>query len=318
MSGAIGAFATKDGVPSGGLIFDLKGRAPDVENLELAGPVLYLYRKEYRDSAGAGRWARGNTVGAVFVPHGTDVVFHNPSGVGVGAPTSAGLFGGYPGNTNTLHQKRGTDLEEWFARGDIPSDLNQLGGTLRRLQPRETGVEQKPGDAHLFLQSAGAGYGDPLLREPERVAEDVVLGYVSVEMAHELYGVVIDEAGAVDEAATKARRRAIRAERIGGGEPREIAERDGERVTETLIIDAGRLTCRMCGTDTGDAAAPYKEGLRRRDLPITAGGPLIDAPSNYVDAEFELRQFACPGCGTLVENEVARVGDPVLSDIELA
>jgi len=29
------------------------------------------------------------------------------------------------------------------------------------------------------------------------------------------------------------------------------------------------------------------------------------------------RQFFCPGCGALVENEVARVEDPVLRDIEL-
>jgi len=29
------------------------------------------------------------------------------------------------------------------------------------------------------------------------------------------------------------------------------------------------------------------------------------------------RQFFCPGCGALVENEVARAEDPVLRDIEL-
>ena len=29
------------------------------------------------------------------------------------------------------------------------------------------------------------------------------------------------------------------------------------------------------------------------------------------------RQFSCPGCGTLIENEVAIASDPVLKDIEL-
>jgi acetone carboxylase gamma subunit len=30
------------------------------------------------------------------------------------------------------------------------------------------------------------------------------------------------------------------------------------------------------------------------------------------------RQFFCPGCGALIENEIAREGDEVLRDIELA
>jgi acetone carboxylase gamma subunit len=29
------------------------------------------------------------------------------------------------------------------------------------------------------------------------------------------------------------------------------------------------------------------------------------------------RQFCCPGCGALIENEIARADDPVLRDIEL-
>lgn len=316
MSGAIGAFATKDGVPSGGLIFDLKGRAPDVETLELGAPVLYLYRREYADSAGVGRWARGNSVGAAFVPHGTDAVFHNPSGVGVGVPISTGLFGGFPANTNILRQMRDTDVHEQLRRGEIPLDLDHINGTLRRLQPRETGVRQGPEDVHLFLQSAGAGYGDPLLREPERVLEDIALGYVSAPAARELYGVVIagDE---VDAEATVARRAEIRAERLGSEPPNAISERDGHRFTETLIIEDDRIVCRMCGHDVGGLRALYKDGLARRDRPVTAAGPLIDEPSHFIDAELQFREFSCPGCGTLVETEVARAEDPVLSDIEL-
>ena len=29
------------------------------------------------------------------------------------------------------------------------------------------------------------------------------------------------------------------------------------------------------------------------------------------------RQFFCPGCGALLENEIAREHDPVLRDVEL-
>ena len=61
----------------------------------------------------------------------------------------------------------------------------------------------KPGDAFLIRSGGGGGYGDPLERPIEEVAEDVRQGYVSVEAAAELYGVVIDpETFAVDAAAT--------------------------------------------------------------------------------------------------------------------
>ena len=42
------------------------------------------------------------------------------------------------------------------------------------------------------LPPGGGGWGDPLLREPERVLEDVRNEYVSVESARNIYGVVID------------------------------------------------------------------------------------------------------------------------------
>jgi N-methylhydantoinase B len=52
----------------------------------------------------------------------------------------------------------------------------------------------------------GGGYGDPLTRQPERVARDVRLGYVTLASARSEYGVVVDEDGAIDAAATTALR----------------------------------------------------------------------------------------------------------------
>ena len=52
----------------------------------------------------------------------------------------------------------------------------------------------------------GGGWGDPLDRDPERVARDVRFGYVSREAAAEDYRVVMDSGGEVDFAATHALR----------------------------------------------------------------------------------------------------------------
>ncbi len=56
----------------------------------------------------------------------------------------------------------------------------------------------------------GGGYGDPLLRNPSDVANDVREGYVSRRAARDLYGVVLDARGGVDGAETDKLRRRLR------------------------------------------------------------------------------------------------------------
>lgn len=58
------------------------------------------------------------------------------------------------------------------------------------------------GDVMVIRSSGGGGYGDPLERDVELVRSDVERGYVSVSAAAELYGVVLNESGAVDSVAT--------------------------------------------------------------------------------------------------------------------
>jgi N-methylhydantoinase B len=72
------------------------------------------------------------------------------------------------------------------------------------------------GDVISFQQSGAGGYGDPLEREPQRVLEDVLDDYVSVEAARSEYGVVIAGTGAdpwVDGGATSRLRETMRAGR---------------------------------------------------------------------------------------------------------
>jgi N-methylhydantoinase B len=62
----------------------------------------------------------------------------------------------------------------------------------------------KAGDAFRLRSGGGGGYGEPRERPPELVLEDVRQGYVSIEAAKELYGVVIDvETMAIDWATTE-------------------------------------------------------------------------------------------------------------------
>jgi N-methylhydantoinase B len=63
----------------------------------------------------------------------------------------------------------------------------------------------QPGDVLHIHSAGGGGRGDPLEREPWRVAQDVARGYVTVDAAARDYGVVLIE-GALDDAATTALR----------------------------------------------------------------------------------------------------------------
>lgn len=68
-------------------------------------------------------------------------------------------------------------------------------------------VALDPGDRVRVFSGGGGGYGDPLRRDPQTVARDVRLGYVTRAAARAVYGVELDDAGKVMPNATAARRR---------------------------------------------------------------------------------------------------------------
>jgi N-methylhydantoinase B len=51
-----------------------------------------------------------------------------------------------------------------------------------------TGYTLAPGDWVDVKTPGGGGWGDPLLREPERVSRDVRRGYITPEVAAQVYG----------------------------------------------------------------------------------------------------------------------------------
>jgi N-methylhydantoinase B len=53
----------------------------------------------------------------------------------------------------------------------------------------------RPGEAIVWINNGGGGYGDPRARDPERVARDVNRKWLSVERAREIYGVAVTPTG---------------------------------------------------------------------------------------------------------------------------
>jgi len=323
IGGAIGAFATGDGISTGGQSRTPICKLPNVEHTEQTFPLLFLYRKEVVDSGGAGRYRGGLSAESCFIPHRTDAITQDTLSSGNAIPTSPGLMGGYPAATNAYKFKRETDILERFASRQIPGDIADVKGSEVTLGLRQENFLQNPRDVYAVIWSAAGGFGDPLERDPERVRKDVIDDRcVSIAAARELYGVVITEEGLVDEAATRKLRSGRRdANRKKDGSVAHLEGTVISHLTDALDLrregDGVHTACSRCAADLGLARINYKDLCARRDRDIAAANPNIGDYRRYIDDRPVFRQFFCPGCGALIENEVARESDPVLHDIEL-
>lgn len=172
------------------------------------------------------------------------------------------------------------------------------------------------GDVFGYTFQGGGGFGDPIERDPASLRQDVEDEIVTPRLAESVYGVVVSDL-TVDAAATEERRAVIRVERLGEAPTKIAAESfgDGEMVVEVdhaLGIDAeGEIRCR-CGTGLSGVGENWKDGARTRVVEHEAHGRRL-----RLHEELEIREHICPGCGTLVESELALKGAPNLFTIDV-
>ena len=79
-----------------------------------------------------------------------------------------------------------------------------------------------------------------------------------------------------------------------------------------MRIAAGRFAC-GCGCDLGAATSDWKRHAITRCVDPASYGPHV-----RTHAELELREHACPDCGSLLEAEVVRKGEASLNTLVLA
>lgn len=140
------------------------------------------------DSGGPGRWRGGTGVVREIMWLGEDASLAIRLDGMLNPPW--GVTGGQSGRPGRCTINPGTPDER-----EVPGPLSD--GTI-----------VKRGDVVRVETGGGGGWGHPFDRDPARVLEDVLGGYVSVAGARDDYGVVIDPATrAIDEVATAARRR---------------------------------------------------------------------------------------------------------------
>jgi len=200
---------------------------------------------------------------------------------------------------------------------------------MSRLHPKAQLV-LPPGDCVVVEFNGSAGYGDPVARDPQRVADDVRDGKVGRASAERHYGVVLAEDGTVAAEATEARRAAIRAERLHDAAAFE-EERLGTVAPGAVLLrgaaggvdvaeDGGLRvwSCSTCGEHLGPATESFKRRARYRQRPPqTVDERLYPDPTEFSETQLLLRQYACPGCATLLAQEFCLAGDEPWQDFQI-
>jgi len=181
--GGYGGNAETDGLSNGCSTIGIS-KAPPVEIMEQAFPVLYERYQLREGSGGAGeqrggfgleyevRLRRGQARASFVMDHGR----YGPQGV----------MGGGDGAAN--------EVTVW--QGDSSYTPEHLS--------KEQDIPLKAGDRVHVKTPGGGGYGDPLRRDPAAVLEDVRLGRYSAQQAREMFGVALTAPDlAIDEEATR-------------------------------------------------------------------------------------------------------------------
>jgi N-methylhydantoinase B len=168
-----------------------------VEVIEKKCPIIVEKDEIYPDSGGAGQWDGAPGFHCVMRPREKPASFSYL--LDSNKYPAKGLLGGGSGGPAMAWK------------------MNSKGEKIEL--PRASTQVIQPDEKIAGLWAGGGGYGDPLDRAPERVAWRVLNGWITLEKAESIYGVVIDtssEEFAVDRKATEELRSELRRSRVGG------------------------------------------------------------------------------------------------------
>ncbi len=181
--GGYGGNRDHDGLSNGCSTIGIS-KAPPVEIMEQAFPVLY-HRYALREGSGGAGAQRGG--------FGLDYEVELRRG---DARASFVMDHGRYGPQGALGGADGAPNEVTVWRSGEPHTPPHLS--------KEQDIPLAAGDRVRVRTPGGGGYGDPLMRDPEAVLEDVRLERYTVEQARDLFGVVLTgDPPQIDAAATE-------------------------------------------------------------------------------------------------------------------
>jgi N-methylhydantoinase B len=325
-----GAFSFKDGIDQGGTYTIPRSEAGDCEVWEQASPILYLFRR-YSLGFGHGRYRGGRGIVIGWVGHGTGRQLMSAASIPLSLPGANGLWGGHSGQAGFFMSAHECGIAQIMLDGGLPRSTEQLREIveLKPVPPKSVGVPLLRDDVWVMDIGSAGGYGDPIKRDPQAVLEDIREG-LTPEQASEIYGVVLSD-DAVDVEQTRQRRKAIRNGRLAralvplqaiptpapnGGD--KLLFRMGGELKVIEIDGRAYIACADCGYYLCNSGGNYKLGCGRINGSLNElDGFLYGNPGEELDDLMVYRSYICPGCGILLENELARQDEPPFWDVRL-
>jgi N-methylhydantoinase B len=332
LAGATAALSFADGLPAAGRTVTPLSRTADVETWEREMAVLYLYRRRQRVS-GHGKWVGGSALVSGFIGHGADYQFANNNTSASALPGGPGLFGGFPAPGGACFSGQASGLRQRLGDGFMPGNSRELREAvphLRMVEVKEVRVPLGNDDVWETRFASGSGYGDPLLRDLDRIERDLRAGALDEDVATRLYGVVVS-AGGVDRKASMGARQSMRAQRRAQGKShskvteqtpyqgkaKDVLHALGEGLDLCRIGQGIHCVCRECGWVVAPATVNYKEHSLYVEQSLPEIDPLFVDPLSQSDETVICRSYLCPGCGTLFDSLLCRPQDGALWDVQL-
>lgn len=313
-----GAQLVRDGHDSAGAMTQIGNMLPDVEMNEMLYPALYLWKRLATGTGGHGASRGGMGLDFAWTLWGADT-----SSETLWSPVSAlpawGFAGGYPGGGGGFDFHRSTNFADLVRSGTFPCEKTLRAAEIEHQKSNAHMIPLTSGDVFRSWIAGGGGIGDPLLRDPRLVAADARDGYLTIERADSVYGVVLDDAHNWDQEACSTRRSQIRSERLtsqGFPPPVSVPRSVHDMLTAELVPHRNTLgawTCPACvgqlGTHSdwreGAAIATYSARDRLDEIGINI------RPADDADKQILLEEFVCPNCGTLLAVQTRIVsGEP--------
>jgi N-methylhydantoinase B len=323
-AGGGGALTYRDGPDSVHLAGAPMMGIGNAEVYERLYPVLYLYRKHAQDTGAPGKYRGGLGTEVALTPHRNPGPMQLLNLAGCSAhPEARGLFGGLPAPVQPTILLKGTDILGDMAAGKMPKGYEEIACNHRKVLKSREVVTLRSGDIYVGVQTGGAGYGDPLERNPELVLQDYLNGACSREICESVYGVVFEpEAKAVLGEKTTMMRDRLRSARLPSGRARDGAAAQAEEMmvhlrlgdaVEVVVPESGRPTwrCQRCHWTLGTAQEDFRRHAISREVDLETYSPW----NRFGGADtFVAREFCCPGCGLLFDVQPRRKKDPTLFD----
>jgi len=86
-----------------------------------------------------------------------------------------------------------------------------------------------------------------------------------------------------------------------------------------LDVESNTIICRKCDEAICDGDENYKRHVALKQLDVQDLGPAFSPAEEILGVEsgLELRRYACPNCGILLDHMVAKQDDDIIHDIEI-